>query len=431
MAGKRKRPKLRYDGRYFVVNIYKPDGKRTMISFGPLGERSEGEIRIAFETWIDLYNKYPHKVLFYKDPYEAIEKIVNPVTGSTIQDLLSNYEKYLKKTLQPTKQGRDHPDITFFNRVCNFLKPYYDWSVDSLGPDELIDVRNSLIDYKYIQGKTSKKYLRRGINDTINWIPRIWAWGVGRTLVKESTLKGFNEVKPLRMGDQRVHDKVKRKRVTEEDFQKVIRSVNSVVSDMLKLLWHTGMRPYEVCEMRPYDILLDDPDCWLYIPGRDITPVGQHKTTRYEQIKVIPLAGESQEILSSRIEKYDSEEYIFNPQDALKEIIRVKSENRKTPLSYGNKPGSNRKKNPMIQPRDHYDSNSLRKACQRGCIRAGIQIFSPYDLRRTAATNVRAKFGKQDARTLLGHTKISTTEIYLLEEVQEAIKIAKKLNLKK
>ncbi|UCD49287.1 MAG: hypothetical protein JSW27_17360, partial [Phycisphaerales bacterium] len=43
MAGVKKTPKLRYDGRYYVANFYKPDGKRSMVSFGPKGEHTEGE----------------------------------------------------------------------------------------------------------------------------------------------------------------------------------------------------------------------------------------------------------------------------------------------------------------------------------------------------------------------------------------------------
>jgi len=211
----------------------------------------------------------------------------------------------------------------------------------------------------------------------------------------------------------------------------VIDAINSVVGDMLRLIWLTGMRPYEVCDMRPYDILREDPECWLYIPGRDITPVGKHKTTHFENIKVIPLTNEPQEILSSRITDYDSKQYIFNPEEAIKEVLQEKHQGRKTPINYGNRPGTNRKKHPMIKPRNHYDSDSLRKACKRGCIRAGVEIFTPYDLRRTVATNTRATLGKEDAKTLLGHTDTATTDIYLLDEVQEAMKVAKRLALSK
>ncbi len=55
MAGRRKTPRLRFDGRCFVVDVYTPDDKRTAISFGPPGERTEGHIFSAFGAWLDLF----------------------------------------------------------------------------------------------------------------------------------------------------------------------------------------------------------------------------------------------------------------------------------------------------------------------------------------------------------------------------------------
>ena len=74
-----------------------------------------------------------------------------------------------------------------------------------------------------------------------------------------------------------------------------------------------------------------------------------------------------------------------------------------------------------------YTNNSFAQACKRGCRRAGVDEFVPYDLRRTVATKTRASLGKEAAKTLLGHAEESTTDIYLLEEVQEAMKVAKAL----
>ncbi len=81
----------------------------------------------------------------------------------------------------------------------------------------------------------------------------------------------------------------------------------------------------------------------------------------------------------------------------------------------------------MIKPGMKYDHNSLCRACKRGCERAGVEVFVPYDLRRTMATSARATLGKEAAKVLLGFTKTDTTDIYLLEEIQEAMKIAKLL----
>jgi integrase len=148
---------------------------------------------------------------------------------------------------------------------------------------------------------------------------------------------------------------------------------------------------------------------------------------RFERVKVIPLTRESQEIINKYIINFESEEFIFSPERAVRMFLEQKALNRKTPLSYGNSPGTNRKEHPMIQPRKKYDHNSLCRAVIRACERADVEKFVPYDLRRTAATGTRAILGKEAAKVLLGHTKTETTDIYLLEEVQEAIKVAKLL----
>ena len=91
MAGKRKTPQLRKKQGCFVTDIYKPDGKRTTISFGAIGERIEGEIYSAFGRWLDLFDQHPHKALSFKDPYDAIRNITSPKTIVTIGHLLDKY----------------------------------------------------------------------------------------------------------------------------------------------------------------------------------------------------------------------------------------------------------------------------------------------------------------------------------------------------
>ena len=431
MAGTRKEPKLRIcRGKYFCTDVYLSNGKRTTVSFGTTEDRTKGEIYTAFGKWLDLFEQQPQKVLSFKSPYDAITQIINPTQIITIGELLDKYFVYAEKTARAIRSNKEHPDLRFIKRVKQFLETYHSWPISNFGPDELYDVQKTMVEYKYLSGKKKKRYTRRGVNDTINWIRKIWKWGMGRQLITAEQVQGLEEVKPLRMGDTKALDNHKRSRVTEEDFWKVVKVVNNVVGDMLQLIWYTAMRPYEVCDMRPFDILVDDPDCWLYIPGRDRTPVGQHKTTRFERVKVIPLTSKCQEILKPRIQNFDSKQYLFSPQEALQEFLEKRAANRKTPLSCGNSPGTNRTKHPMIKPGNQYDHHALRAACKRGCERAGVEIFVPYDLRRTKATGTRSILGKEAAKVLLGHTKTDTTDIYLLEEVQEAIKIAKLIDAK-
>jgi len=427
MAGKRKSPKIRFTGRYYVANIYRPDGRRTMISFGPPDERPEAEIYTAFGKWLNLFNQQPQKVLSYNSPYEAIEHIVNPSGIVTVGELSDKYLKYAEKNVRPIRSNEEHPDLRFVKRAQEFLMPYYSWPVKQFGPDELRAVRDALVKHEYIHGKKRKRYTRRGINDTLNWIHKMWKWGMGRKFVTAEQVQGLEEVKSLRMGDTEASDNPKRPRVTGDEFRKVVNALGCVVGDMLQLIWYTAMRPQEVCEMRPFDIVLDDSECWLYIPGRDRTPVGDHKTTRFERVRVIPLTLVCQEILAPRIKDFSSKEYIFSPKEAMQEFFHQRAVSRKAPLSCGNRPGTNRREHPMIKPGNRYNHSALRIACRRGCLRAGVDVFVPYDLRRTAATRIRSTLGKEAAKVLLGHVKTDTTDVYLLEEVQEAVKVAKLL----
>ena len=131
MAGKRKTPKLRFDGRYYVVNFYRPDGNRSMISFGPEGERTEGEVLTAFGKWLDLFNQVPHKVLSYDSPYEAIEEITNPSPRINVGELLDYYHSWANKTLPPLEGKRQQDVIVRTERVKNFMEEYLQWPVEN------------------------------------------------------------------------------------------------------------------------------------------------------------------------------------------------------------------------------------------------------------------------------------------------------------
>ncbi len=73
MAGRRKRPTLRFSKGYWITTIYRPNGVRGTVSFGTTETRRESDIRIAFERWIELYQEYPSKTLSFSSPYEALE----------------------------------------------------------------------------------------------------------------------------------------------------------------------------------------------------------------------------------------------------------------------------------------------------------------------------------------------------------------------
>jgi len=429
MAGTRKPVKLRIKDGCFVANIYKPDGKRSTISFGSVGGRTEGQIYAAFGKWLDLFSQHPHKVLSFSSPYDAIAQMINPKDIVTVGELLDKYTELVNEHTSARPNGRPHPDLERLNRLGVFLEPYRQWPVGSFGADELYAVQKAMVEHRYDRGDGNPTaYTRSGINKAISYVYRVWQWGIGREITTEAQKQLLKEVRPLRMGQTTAKDTMRRALVTEVEFEEVAQHTTTVVADMLRLVWLTGMRPGEVCRMRPFDILRDEKQCWIYLPGRERSPVGDHKTAHRQRVRAIPLASKAQEILKPRIENCKSMDFIFSPVEAMQEIRDQKSANRKTPMSCGNRPGTNRKQHPMIRPGKMYLSSSLCNTVKRACKRAGVERFTPYDLRRSAATRIRSKLSKEAAKLLLGHVSTDTTDIYLLDEVQEAMKVAKKLD---
>ena len=316
-------------------------------------------------------------------------------------------------------------------RLARFLKPYLLWPVGEFGPEELAAVQKAMVEYRYVRGEKDSQpshYTRTGINVTIKQIHKVWQWGVGREIATEAQARRLREVRSLRPGQTAATDNPRRALVSQQEFDRVCQHLTSVVADMLQLIWLTAMRPGEACRMRPFDIIRRDTDCWLYIPGRDSGPVGDHKTAYRRRMRAIPLTARAQVVLKRRISDYSSTEHVFRPMDAIEEMRDRRFALRRTPVGQGNRAGTNRRPHPMIRPGVRYAKNSLNNAVKRACDRATVVRFTPYDLRRTAATRVRSKLSKDDAKLLLGHVSTDTTEIYLLDEVQEAIKTAKRLD---
>jgi len=112
MAARRKTPKLRVSGRYHVASIYRPDGRRSNISFGPTDVHTEGEVHTAFGQWVDLFERLPHKVLSYSNPYEAVKQLLDPTSIVAVGELVDKYFAWAERTLKPVGENRAHDTVT-------------------------------------------------------------------------------------------------------------------------------------------------------------------------------------------------------------------------------------------------------------------------------------------------------------------------------
>lgn len=171
---------------------------------------------------------------------------------------------------------------------------------------------------------------------------------------------------------------------------------------------------------------------WIYAPA-------EHKTEHHGKNRLIFIGERAQAILSPYLTR-DPKSYCFSPRESeCGRRLKLHSE-RKTPLSCGNRPGSNRKKRPDRFSGVCYTKDSYRRAVTRGCEIAfnmpkelrsikkkdpnrttllaqaakwrTENCWSPNQLRHATATEVREHFGLEAAQIILGHSHVNTAEIY-------------------
>jgi integrase len=118
--------------------------------------------------------------------------------------------------------------------------------------------------------------------------------------------------------------------------------------------------------------------------------------------------------------------YLFSPAEAERERREAAAAKRKTKPWQGNHVGTNRSSTPKRKPGGHYTGAAYRRAIERVCDRAGVPRWCPHQLRHTAGTLIRHKFGLEAAQVILGHSSAQVTDAtYAARDMEHAIKVMK------
>lgn len=132
---------------------------------------------------------------------------------------------------------------------------------------------------------------------------------------------------------------------------------------------------------------------------------------------------QAQKVLRSYLLR-TAETFCFSAAESVLQSRRRAAEQRKTPRSCANRRGSNRVAAPKRTAKDRYDVSSYRNAIRRACNKLGIAVWTPNQLRRTAATEIRRRFGLEAAQLICGHATANVTQVYAERDLALAIKVA-------
>lgn len=274
--------------------------------------------------------------------------------------------------------------------------------IEEFGPLRLKEVRQRMIE---------SGCCRKLINKRISIIRRMFKWAVSDQIVSAVILHALQSVVGLKRGRSKAKESKRILPVDEKYVYMVLPYTTKVVTAMIELQLLTGMRPGELVIMRPCDIDRTG-RIWHYYPYKYKTQHLDDPTLR----RIISIGPKGQEILRAFLLRKE-ETYCFTPEESEKDRREKQYKLRKTPLSCGNKPGSNTKDDPRRRPGRAYDSTSYGRAIRyaiKAARKSGLQVpdWTAYQLRHTAATKVRKEFGYESAGAALGHTNMSATAIY-------------------
>ncbi len=365
-----------------------------------------------------------------------------PTSDLSASELLLRYLNYAAAYY--VKDGQPTDEIHCLKAALRPVHELYGLHpAATFGPLELRAVQHRL---------SADGMARKTVNKHVGRIRRVWRWGVAEGMVPPEALVGLEAVASLKKGRCSARESAEVRPVADAVVERTLPHLSAVVRTMVQLQRLTGMRPDEVCRVRPCDVDRTG-EVWLFTPNR-------HKTEHHGRRRVVAIGPRGQQVLAPFLAR-DPEAFCFDPREAvaeLRERQRAERDSREGGSGGDRKPPA---ENPRRAAGQRYKTDSYRTAIQRACEQAfpaptplckgadesfrawhkrltkaqKVELgawrrknrWHPNQLRHTAATEIRRHLGIDAARAALGHTDTRITEIYAERDTTAAIEAAKLL----
>ncbi|MGC8552926.1 MAG: tyrosine-type recombinase/integrase [Phycisphaerae bacterium] len=350
-----------------------------------------------------------------------------PALGVSVAELMLAYCEHLKQSARDNHGQVNKSELSAWVCAVKPLKHLYaSLPAAEFGPLKLQAVRE-----EYVKADLA----RVTCNSQTRRIVRMFKWAVSRELIPVAVYQSLKAVEGLRRGRSAARETEAVKPVAWGTVEATLPFVNRHVAAMIRLQWLTGMRSGEVCRMRMADLDMTG-ELWIYRPQL-------HKTANLGHARTVPLGPQAQAVLRPFLKAVPGA-YLFSPADAETERRAALHASRETPLSCGNRPGSNVRRHPKKKAGECYAPDSYKGAIDYALKRANaaraaaigvavadlaesdrLQHWHPHQLRHAAATRIRKQYGLEAARAMLGHKSLAITEIYAEQDKGKVEEIAR------
>ena len=238
-------------------------------------------------------------------------------------------------------------------------------------------------------------------------------------LVPTEVVHAICLVRGLKKGRSKAKDPEEVQPIADEIVQQTLPYCPPIIADMIQVQRLAGFRPQDVTNLRSCDIDRSKTP-WKYKPYT-------HKTKHRGKSRDLAIGPKARAILSPYlIEKVETPEaFLFSPADSMRLFRAERRINRKTKVQPSQQ--NRRKTEPKRGPREKYSTCSYNRAIRRACEKAGIEPWTPNQLRHSAAEEVRDKYGLDHAQAVMGHSSAKTTEIYAKVSFNKAAEVMEEI----
>lgn len=361
----------------------------------PLGPRGSQEAR---QTYLRLVDEYERGVL-------------GRDSGLTVAEGIIAFLKWADTTDHFTSDARQW--------YRHALRPLYELYADS--PVKEFDT----VKLKKLRSLLAERYALSSANGHFGRIRTFFRWLEEEKLAPPGLYGTLLTVRRIEPGGAREPDPIAP--VPDDVILATLPHLNDVVRAAVQVQLLTAARPGEILGLRPCDLLRSGKHRDL-LKGRtvDLDAAGvwavklkRHKTMRKGKSRFLIFGPQAQAILAPLLQHRSDECLIFDPVLAfIRDQISAKQ---------------------LARLGGRYTTRTYRQAIEAGC-RAAFppppkvgrtaeelaawyreHYWQPNALRHSAATRIADEYGDEMAREILGHTKLSTTEIYALKNLNAAM----------
>jgi integrase len=249
---------------------------------------------------------------------------------------------------------------------------------------------------------------RKVINKHAGRIKRMFAWAVEEGLVPPSVHQALACVAGLKKGKSVAREKPRVKPAPDAWVEGVLPLVPPTVRTMIDVQRLSGCRPQDIVQLRAIDIDMTGP-VWEYRPPRYKTE-HRNEEDSPDRERVVFLGPRAQALLKPYL-TLNVTDYLFSPRRSEEARNAKRREGRKTPkwASHMKRTPKGRTRAPI---RARYDVTTYRRAIARACLKAGVPVWRPNQLRHARGTEVRKRYGLEASQAVLGHAELGVTQVY-------------------